>query len=187
MPTPRRGGSGPASKSSPSRLRDSSSSSHPNHHQTADELALQEAEEILESDDEDPNSPRALRYAELTRKREHTAESDQDPAPNGVGGTSEPNDDDGSDAESDVDDAENSSSDDSSASSSGSDSESASDSDDSSASSDSDDDGEEELERCLVAARKAAAAKEAKANSKAPVPSAEDDGELRFEEEVKEA
>lgn len=186
MPTPRRS-LGQVSKPSPSRPRDSPSSSHPHHHQTADELALQEAEEILESDDEDPNSPRALRYAELTRKREHTAEPEAATLSDGVEGASQSDDDESSEAGSDVDGGEDSASDDSSASSSDSDSDSASDSEDSSVTSDSHDDDEDELERCLAAARKAAAAKEVKASSKGPNPVAEDDGELRFEEEVKEA
>lgn len=186
MPTPRRG-SRPASKSSPVRPRDSTSSSHPHHHQTADELALQEAEEILESDDEDPSSPRAVRYAELTRKREHSVEPDSTPGNNGRGSSQASVSNDGSEAESDSE-AAGSSSDGSSEASSDSDSDSASDSEDSSATSDSDEDDDDELERHLMAARKAAVAREAKANSKVSTAAAvDDDGELRFEKEVNEA
>lgn len=185
MPLPRRS-LGAASKLSPRTQPETRSPPPSHHHQTADELALQEAEEILDSDDEDPNSPGARRYAELTRKREHSPEpgltSSSVRAARGLSG------DDHSGAGSVNSGSSGSGSDDSSDVSSDTDSD-ASESEASSATSDcdSDDEGDDELERHLIAARKAAAAREARANGKTVDVTAEDDGELRFDEEVKEA
>lgn len=81
MPTPRRVERASAS-STPSRQR-GPSTPQPHHHRTADELALEEASEIVhevEAEEATPAallSPRARRYAAITRKREASV----DPTP----------------------------------------------------------------------------------------------------------
>ncbi|BEI91067.1 uncharacterized protein CcaverHIS019_0311370 [Cutaneotrichosporon cavernicola] len=205
MSTPRRPVRGLAS-STPSRLR-KPSTPQPHHHRTADELAIEEASQVLhgvEEQEATPDallSPRARRYAAITHRREASVDStpsllktlptrsgqetrqgaeDSDDEALGDGVTGRDSDEEGYQRSAD-------SSSESDASSDDSDSDSASVSDASSNSdSDDDEDDEAELERQLAAAKAAATKTATVSTSKSSIESAtalgeNEEGELRLE------
>ncbi|BEJ14118.1 hypothetical protein CspHIS471_0312920 [Cutaneotrichosporon sp. HIS471] len=203
MSTPRRSVRGSAS-STPSRLR-KPSTPQPHHHRTADELAIEEASQVLhevEEEEATPDallSPRARRYAAITHRREASVDSTPSllrTLPTRSGQEARQGAEDSDDealgdrvtgSDSDEEGYQRSASDsssDSHASSDDSDSDSASASD-ASNNSDSDDE-EDELERQLAAAKAAAAKTATVSTSKSSIESAtalgeDEEGELRLE------